>query len=293
MPRIAYVNGRYLPHRRARVHIEDRGYQFADGVYEVVPVFHSQLIDEELHLDRLERSLSELRIPMPLPRSVLKMISAEVMRRNHLSYGFLYMQVTRGVAARDHKFPRNVRPSLVMTIRQMKPQSAELLEKGVKIITVPDIRWQRRDIKSIALLPNCLAKQEAVEAGAAEAWMVDPDGTITEGSSTNAWIITPNNKLVTRKADHSILDGITRQSLLSAARAAGIDFEERPFTLEEAYQAREAFLTSSTNLVLPITRIDEKPVGNGHPGLLTMRLRQLYLEYVTSPQETPTIRGAA
>jgi len=281
MPRIAYVNGRYLPHRDAAVHIEDRGYQFADGVYEVVPVFHSRLIDEDPHLDRLERSLSELRIPMPMSRKALKMISAEVMRLNALTYGFLYMQVTRGVAPRDHKFPKNPTPALVMTVRQMKPHSAEQLAKGVKVVTTPDIRWERRDIKSVSLLPNCLAKQQAAEAGAAEAWMVETDGTVTEGSSTNAWIVTKEGRLVTRKADHSILNGITRISLIAAAEAAGVPFEERPFTVEEAYDAREAFITSSTNLVMPVTQIDDRPVGNGHPGMLTMNLRRLYLDYVT------------
>lgn len=280
MPRVAYVNGRYLPHRDAAVHIEDRGYQFADGVYEVVPVFHSRLVDEEPHLDRLERSLSELRIAMPMSRKALKMISAEVMRRNRLTYGFLYIQVTRGVAPRDHKFPKAATPALVMTVRQMKPQTSEQLEKGVKVITAPDIRWQRRDIKSVSLLPNCLAKQQASEAGAAEAWLVESDGTVTEGASTNAWIVTAEGKLVTRKADHAILGGITRLSLIAAAEAAGIEFEERPFTVEEAYQAREAFITSSTNLVMPVTRIDDRPVGNGHPGMLTMKLRQLYLDFV-------------
>lgn len=293
MPRIAYVNGRYLPHREAAVHIEDRGYQFADGVYEVVPVFHARLIDEEPHLDRLERSLAELRIPMPKPRAIMRMIGAEVMRRNHLTYGFIYTQVTRGVAPRDHKFPKAIRPSLVMTVRQMKPQTPEQLEKGAAVITVPDIRWQRRDIKSISLLPNCLAKQQAVEAGAAEAWQVDPDGTVTEGSSTNAWIITADNKLVTRKADHSILNGITRMSLIAAAQAAGLDFEERPFTVEEARQAREAFLTSSTNLVMPVVRIDDQAIGNGHPGMLTMKLRQLYLDYVTAAPAKASARASA
>ncbi|WP_366552564.1 D-amino-acid transaminase [Aquibaculum sediminis] len=286
MPRIAYVNGRFVPHRDAAVHIEDRGYQFADGVYEVVPVFYSQLIDEEAHLDRLERSLSELRIAMPKSRQVLKMISAEVMRRNQLTYGFLYMQVTRGVAPRDHKFPKAAKPALVMTVRQTKPHTPEQLEKGIKVITTPDIRWQRRDIKSISLLPNCLAKQEAVEAGAAEAWLVEGDGTVSEGSATNAWIVTADGKLVTRKADHLILSGITRHSLIEAAKAAGMEFEERPFTVEEAYAAREAFLTSSTNLVMPIVEIDGKPVGNGHPGMLTMRLRQLYIDYVTADPAT-------
>jgi len=277
MPRLAYVNGRFLPHRDARVHIEDRGYQFADGVYEVVPVAAGLQVDEELHLDRLERSLAELRIAMPMRRAALKLVAHELIRRNGLTYGFIYLQVTRGVAPRDHKFPKGVRPALVMTTRQLKPASEKALAEGVKVISVPDIRWQRRDIKSVSLLPNCLAKQAAAEAGASEAWMVEADGTVTEGSSTNAWIVTEAGKVVTRKADHQILNGITRQVLLRVLAEEGVALEERPFTLDEAYRAREAFLTSSSNFVMPVTRIDERPVGNGHPGILTGKLRQAYV----------------
>ena len=284
MPRTAYVNGRYLPHREAAVHIEDRGYQFADGVYEVVPVYRGGLVDEDLHLDRLERSLRELRIPMPMSRQALKLVSAVVMRRNGLTNGFVYMQVTRGVAPRDHKFPKQaVKPALVMTVRQTKPVAQEALEKGIKIVTTPDIRWQRRDIKSISLLPNCLAKQQAYEAGAYEAWLVEADGTVTEGSSTNAWIVTRDGKLVTRQASNAILNGITRLSLLKCAAAEGIEFEERPFTVEEALNAREAFITASSIYVLPVTEIDGRPVGNGHPGMLSQKLRQAYIEQVATP----------
>ena len=280
MPRIAYVNGRFLPHRYASVHIEDRGYQFADGVYEVVPVVRGTLVDEEPHLDRLERSLRELRIAMPMGRSAMRLLGAEVMRRNRLLHGFLYMQVTRGVAPRDHRFPKAAKPALVMTTRQARPQSQAVLDEGVGVITVPDIRWERCDIKSVSLLPNVLAKQSAVEAGAYEAWMVDREGRITEGSSTNAWIVTADNTLVTRNANHAILDGITRMTLLQVAQAEGIGLEERPFTLDEAKAAKEAFLTSSTNFVMPVTRIDERPVGNGHPGILTMRLREAYMSHI-------------
>lgn len=281
MPRTAYVNGRYLPHRQAAVHIEDRGYQFADGVYEVVPVFGGTLVDEELHLDRLERSLGELRIAMPMSRQAVRLVSAEVMRRNALTNGFVYMQVTRGVAPRDHKFPKKpVKPAVVMTVRQTKPLAPEVLEKGIKVVTLPDIRWQRRDIKSTSLLPNCLAKQQAHEAGAYEAWLVEPDGKVTEGTSTNAWIVTKDNKLVTRSASNSILNGITRISLLKVAAAEGVEFEERPFTVEEALEAREAFTTASSIYVLPVTEIDGKPVGNGHPGILTQKLRQAYIDRV-------------
>ncbi len=284
MPKQAYVNGRYLPHGEAAVHIEDRGYQFADGVYEVVPVASGALVDEDLHLDRLERSLGELHIDMPMSRTALKLVSDELMRRNRLSNGFLYMQVTRGVAPRDHKFPKAAKPALVMTTRQTKPHSPQMLAEGVTVITLPDIRWKRCDIKSVSLLPNVLAKQQAVDAGAYEAWMVDEEGKVTEGTSTNAWIVTKDDKLVTRHANNAILNGITRISLLRLAAEEGVEFQERPFSVEEALEAREAFITSSTNFVMPVTQIDGKPVGNGHPGLLTARLRAVYEGYATGPE---------
>ena len=286
MPRHAYVNGRYLPHAQAAVHIEDRGYQFADGVYEVVPVYKGILVDEGPHLDRLERSLGELRIPMPMSRAALKLVSRELMRRNDLSHGFLYMQITRGVAPRDHKFPERARPALVMTTRQTKPHGEKMLSEGLKVITVPDIRWQRCDIKSTSLLPNVLAKQQAAEAGAYEAWQVDAEGRITEGSSTNAWIVTAEGKVVTRDASHAILNGITRLALLELIRKAGYGLEERAFTLDEAKAAREAFLTSSTSFALPVTRIDDTPVGNGHPGILFAKLRAHYMDYMAGLGET-------
>lgn len=287
MPRQAYVNGRYVPHGAAAVHIEDRGYQFADGVYEVVPVARGRLIDEDPHLDRLERSLGELQIAMPMTRLALKLVSRQLMRRNRLTDGFLYMQVTRGVAPRDHKFPHAARPALVMTTRQITPPSGQAVAEGVGVITIPDLRWKRCDIKSVSLLPNVLGKQSAVAAGAYEAWMVDPEGRVTEGTSTNAWIVTQGNELVTREASTSILNGITRLRLLELLRQDGITFTERAFTVEEARHAREAFITSSTNFVLPVTRIDGEPVGNGHPGLLTGKLRDAYLDFVAGPEERP------
>ncbi len=277
MGRLAYVNGRYVPHRQAQVHVEDRGYQFADGVYEVVPIAQGHLVDEELHLDRLEYSLGELRIDMPMSRANLKLISREMIRRNRLTNGILYMQVTRGVAPRDHKFPKAARPALVMTAKQTKPASARQLAQGLAVVTRPDIRWKRPDIKSISLLPNCLAKQEAAEAGAAEAWLVDEEGRVTEGSSTNAWIVTKDKRVITREAARQILNGITRRVLLEVMREEGYAFEERPFTLEEARDASEAFLTSSSNFVMPVTRIDERSVGNGEPGALTLALRRAYI----------------
>jgi len=285
MPRQAYVNGRYLPHGQAAVHIEDRGFQFADGVYEVVPVRRGALIDEEPHLDRLERSLGELRIAMPMHRRAIKLISRELIRRNDLHDGFIYMQITRGVAPRDHGFPARATPTLVMTTRRTKPHREALLRNGVSVITAPDIRWRRCDIKSVALLPNVLVKQAAVEAGAYEAWQVDDEGRVTEGSSTNAWIVTSDGTAVTRNATQAILNGITRLSLLKLIRAAGYGFEERPFTVAEAKAAREAFLTSSTSFVMPVTRIDGAPVGDGRPGALTAALRQHYLDYMAGQSE--------
>jgi D-alanine transaminase len=292
MPRLAYVNGRYLPHRQGAVHIEDRGFQFADGVYEVVPVYQGVLIDEEPHLDRLERSLRELRIPMPAARATIKLIARELIRRNDLTTGLVYMQVTRGAARRDHSFPANVSPTLVMTTRQSKPHRAAMLSDGVSVITAPDIRWRRCDIKSVALLPNVLVKQKAAEAGAYEAWQVDEEGRVTEGSSTNAWIVTQDNTVVTRDASQAILNGITRLSLLKVIRAAGYHFAERPFTVTEAKAAREAFLTSSTSYVLPVTRIDGVPVGDGRPGALTMALRQHYMTYMAEHKMAQARLGA-
>jgi D-alanine transaminase len=280
MPRYAYVNGRFVHHDDAAVHIEDRGYQFADGVYEVIPVHDRRLIDEAPHLDRLEYSLNELQIGMPVSRRALEMLARELIRRNAVTYGFIYMQVTRGVAPRDHKFPKETpTPALTMTTRQLPKPSAEM-EEGYSVVSAPDMRWKRPDIKSVSLLPNILAKQKAAEAGCQEAWLVDENGKVTEGSATNAWIVTKDNKVVTRKADNSILSGITRLSLLKVMEREGYELEVRPFSLEEAHNAREAFLTSSTNFVTPITRIDGRAVGNGHPGILTMKLRQAYIEQV-------------
>jgi len=286
MPRQAYVNGRFLPHRDAAVHIEDRGYQFADGVYEVVPVFNGILVDENLHLDRLDRSLRELRIAMPMARAGLKLVSRELIRRNDLTHGFLYLQVTRGVAPRDHKFPMAATPALVMTTRQMKPHSEKILSEGVSVITVPDIRWGRCDIKSTSLLPNVLAKQQAAEAGAYEAWQVDSTGKVTEGSSTNAWIVTADGTVITRDVSTAILNGITRLSLLKLIRDEGYRFEERAFTVAEAKAAREAFITSSTSFVLPVTKIDDTVLGDYRPGPLCRTLRRQYVGYMESLGES-------
>lgn len=280
MSRVAYVNGRYVPHHDARVHVEDRGYQFADGVYEVVAVVDGRFVDLEPHLARLERSLAELKIAMPMSRRALKMVMTEVVRRNGVDNGIIYLQLTRGVAPRDHPFPANSRTQIVMTSRRAKPQPASFGEDGVKAITLPDIRWRRCDIKSVSLLPNVLAKQAAREVGAYEAWMVDADGMVTEGSSTNAWIVTRDGKLVTRNVSEAILNGITRLTVLRLAAEEGLEFVERAFSLAEAKTAREAFITSTSALVLPVTQIDDQVIGNGKPGSLTTKLRQAYFGYM-------------
>ena len=278
LSRIAYVNGRYVPHREASVHVEDRGYQFADGVYEVCEVRGGKLVDERRHMDRLERSLKELRIAMPMPRNALGMVLRETVSRNRVRDGIVYLQVTRGVARRDHAFPAaGTLPSIVVTAKNYDLEKNELAAAdGVPVISVPDNRWERVDIKSVGLLPNVLAKQAAREAGAKEAWFVDGKGFVTEGSSTNAWIVTRDGAVVTRQADLGILRGITRTVVLEVIAEHGLKLEERPFTMEEAYAAREAFITSATQFVTPVVRIDGRPVGNGAPGLIASALRRDY-----------------
>jgi len=287
MPRYAYVDGRYLPHGQAAVHIEDRGYQFADGVYEVIPVVAGRPVDEGPHLDRLERSLAELRIAMPVPRRALGLICREMLRRNGLRDGLVYLQVTRGVAPRNHSFPAQAQPTLVITTKRMNFAADRKFESGVSVITVPDRRWARRDIKTTNLLPNCLAKQQAAEAGAYEALQVDEEGCVTEGTSSNAWIVTADGKLVTRQLSNDILHGVTRRTILAIAMEENVTFEERPFTVAEALEAGEAFVTSATSFVTPVVRIDGNPVGEGKPGPLTRRLLAWYRDYIAGT------RGAA
>jgi len=281
MSRIAYVNGRYLPFHDAKVHVEDRGYQFADGVYEVCEVRSGRLIDERRHLERLKRSLGELQIRMPMSARALGVILHEVAARNRVGYGIVYLQITRGVARRDHAFPsRDVRPSLVVTARALnRSRNEALAEQGIAVITVPDNRWGRVDIKTTGLLSNVLARQAALERGARDAWFVDEDGTVTEASSANVWIVTPAGTLVTRHADHAILRGITRAVLFDAIKAQGLPVQERAFTVEEAYGAREAFITSASQIVLPVIRVDGRTIGNGKPGPVATALRRAYHLY--------------
>ncbi|HZO45177.1 MAG TPA: D-amino-acid transaminase [Xanthobacteraceae bacterium] len=284
MSRIAYVNGRYRPWRDATVHIEDRGYQLSDGVYEVCEVKDGRMVDEPRHMARLERSLGALRIAMPMSPAALGVIMRETIRRNRVQYGLVYLQITRGVARRDHAFPPpGTAPAIVVTARSLDGVGNQAMaEQGVAVVTVPDNRWGRVDIKSVALLPNVLAKQAAREQGAREAWFVGRDGNVTEGSSSNAWIVTADGKVVTRAADTSILRGITRDVLIGAISAQGLRFEERPFTVAEALAAREAFLTSATQIVMPIVRIDGEVVGGGKPGPVARALRQAFHEHAQS-----------
>jgi D-alanine transaminase len=275
MSRIAYVNGRYVAQRAAAVNVEDRGYQFSDGVYEVCEVRNGSIIDQRRHLARLKRSLAELGIAMPMSEAALAVVMRECMRRNRVRDGIIYLQITRGVARRDHAFPpAGTQPSVVVTARNLDLDANErTAAEGIAVVTVPDNRWERVDIKSISLLPNVLAKQMAREQGAKEAWFVDRDGHVTEGSSSNAWIVTKGGKVVTRPADNGILRGITRSVLIDVIKAQGLEFEERPFTVEEAYGAREAFLTSASQIVMPVVRIDGRPVANGAPGSVASALR--------------------
>jgi D-alanine transaminase len=280
MSRIAYVNGRYVPHGRAMVHIEDRGYQLGDGVYEVWAVIEGRISDAARHFDRLERSLGELSIASPMSRSALRIVLAETVRRNRVDYGLAYLQMTRGVARRDHAFPDPPPPpALVVTARSVDRAAAEArAERGVAVISVPETRWARCDIKTIGLLPNSLARQKAREAGAAEAWFIDDLGLVTEGAASNAWIVDENGALRTRDIQANILRGVTRLTLLDVARREGLTVDERPFTIAEAKRAREAFITGAGTLVLPVIAVDGTAVGDGAPGPVAKSLRRLYID---------------
>lgn len=282
MSRVAYVDGQYLPHRAAGVHIEDRGYQFADGVYEVLAVVGGRLVDAGPHLARLARSLGELRIAAPMSDAALTIVMREVVRRNGVRDGIVYLQVTRGAAPRDHAFPKSAKPVLVVTSRRKKPADPRLAGDGIGVITIPDIRWQRCDIKSVALVANVLGKERAKAAGAYEAWQVDRDGRVTEGTSTNAWIVTADGTAATRQADSAILNGVTRLAVFEIIRREGYRLVERPFTVAEAKAAREAFITSTTVELLPVVSIDGDQIGDGAPGPLSRRLREFYLAHTAA-----------
>ncbi|MCA3277668.1 MAG: D-amino-acid transaminase [Roseomonas sp.] len=282
MSRIAYVNGRYVPQPDAAVNIEDRGYQFGDGIYEVVHLYDGRFIDEDLHLARLERSLREIALPMPMPRASLRLVLREVARRNRVTEGLLYMQVTRGVARRDHAFPNKpVPPALVVTVKRIAPYPTNVDRWGASVITMPDLRWARCDIKTVNLLPNCLARQAAREKGAIEAVLFDEaTGMVTEGAATSFWIVDEAGTIRTRPLSDSILPGCTRAALMAELRDAGIAFEEREFSMEELRRAREAFITSATSFVKPITKIDGAPVGDGQVGPVVRKLFDIFARHV-------------
>ena len=278
MSRIAFVNGEYLPFEKSKVHIEDRGYQFADGVYEVFAVMNGMLADYEAHLNRLIRSLSEINIKIPLSKRALFIHISNIIKQNYVSNGLVYLQITRGVASRDFKFPKNIKSSLVIIAKNI-PINAyeESFKKGIKVSTTNDIRWKRVDIKSLNLLPPVLAKQAASDLGSQESWMVDQDGFITEGSSSNAWIYC-DNTLITRPATNSILSGITRQTLIRGLLKKKIKYKEKKFNLNDIKRASEAFITSATQHVMPVVKINNIKVGNGIPGPKANDFRSAYME---------------
>ena len=279
MSRIAYVNGTYQPHGGATVHIEDRGFQFADGVYEVWSVFDGRLADFQGHMTRLARSLTELRIPIPMTAQALERVLKETIRRNRVRNGIVYLQVTRGTSPRDHAFPSNTPPSVIVTSKTIDLSKGEALAaKGAAGVTMPDVRWGRCDIKTVGLLPNVLAKQAAREKGAYECLMFDEMGLVTEGSSTNAWIVDEDGKLRTRDTQANILRGITRTAILKLAEIEGIELDERPFSVDEAKRAKEVFVTAASSFVMPLVSLDGAKIGDGKPGPVATRLREVYLE---------------
>jgi D-alanine transaminase len=276
MSRIVYVNGSYVPENEGKVSIFDRGFLFADGIYEVTAVINGKLVDYEPHAERLERSLNEISMAWPCSKAELRQMHEELIKRNKLDEGIIYIQVTRGSADRDFKFPKEAKSTLIAFTQVQKLLENPNAPAGVKVVTIPDIRWARRDIKSVMLLAPVLGKQRAYEEGAFEGWMVE-DGKVTEGTSSNAYIV-KDGKVITRPLSNSILAGCTRRSLFRMAKEEGVVIEERLFTPEEAYAADEAFLTSASNFVLPIVEIDGKRVGGGQPGPVVRKLREIYLD---------------
>jgi D-alanine transaminase len=276
---IAYVNGAFVPLADAKVSILDRGFLFADGIYEVSAVLDGRLVDNASHLARLQRSVGEIALPLPESLERLTEIQRELIARNQLANGLVYLEVTRGAdAGRDFVFPKGVKPTLVMFTSVKDIINSATAKTGIRVITVPDLRWARRDIKSVALLAQVLAKQAAAEAGAGEAWMVE-DGKVTEGGSSSAFILTQDDVLVTRQNSTTILPGCTRKAVVALAEERQLRVEERAFTVDEALAAKEAFITSASLFVQPVVSIDGKQVANGKPGPVTTRLREIYVEF--------------
>ena len=284
MSRIVYVNGEYLPEEAAKISVFDRGFLFADAVYEVTSVLDGRLVDNAGHLARLRRSLEALRIPMPLAEGEIEAVQRSLIERNRLGNGIVYLQVTRGAADRDFPYPREATPSLVMFTQARPLIDVPAARDGIKVISVPDIRWARRDIKTVGLLAQVMAKQKALDAGVHDAWLVQ-DGKVTEGSSNNAYIVNAAGRIVTRRLGNEILHGVTRATVLELSRQAQVEVQERAFTLEEAYAAREAFVTSASIFVLPVVEIDGRRIGDGAPGPIARRLRTLYIEAARAGRE--------
>jgi len=280
MARFAYVNASYVRHEEAGVHIEDRGFQFADSVYEVIYLYKGRMIDADAHLNRLEYSLGELGMDMPKSKAALMVNIKELVRRNTLKTGLVYMQVSRGRAERDFPIPTNAVPSIVITTRRLPPFNPQTDLKGIRVKSTPDLRWKRCDIKTTALLAASLAKQEALDNGYADAWLVDEKGDVTEGTSNNAWILRTDGKLQTRKPTHKILNGITRQCIIRLAAQKGIEIIEEPFSLEEAYSAQEAFITSASTCVKPVVQIDDHIIGTGETGSLCRDIANIYTAFL-------------
>jgi D-alanine transaminase len=279
LDQIAYVNGSFVPLTEAKVSILDRGFLFADGIYEVSAVLDGKLVDNASHLARLQRSVGEIKLALPETLARIEEIQHELITRNQLESGLVYIEVTRGAAAgRDFAFPQGVKPTLVMFTSVKDIVNASSAKTGIGVITVPDIRWERRDIKSVALLAQVLAKQAAAEAGAGEAWMIE-DGKVTEGGSSSAFILTQDDVLVTRQNSSAILPGCTRKAVVALAEERQLRVEERPFTIAEALAAKEAFITSASSFVQPVVSIDGKPVANGKPGPMARRLREIYIDF--------------
>lgn len=277
MSRIAYVNGTFGPLEDAKVSILDRGFLFGDGIYEVTAVLDGKLVDFEGHVARLWRSLREIELASPVDEPALRELHHEMIRRNNLSEGMIYLEITRGAAERDFTFPKDAKPTLVMFTMEKNIQGDAKATTGIKVLSVPDLRWERRDIKSVAMLAQVLAKEAAAKAGCGEAWMIQ-DGFVTEGGSSTAFIVNKDGNIITRPLSNAILPGVTRKAVLALAHERDLMIEERPFTIEEAYDAAEAFVTSASSFVMPVVEIDGKRIGGGQPGPMARRLRELYLE---------------
>lgn len=282
MARVAYINGRYSPHNQATIHIEDRGLQFADSVYEVVYVYKGQLIDAIPHLDRLSYSLGELEIPLPMKQRPLLLVIEEMIRRNQLSTGLIYIQVTRGTAPRDFPYPRQAKPNIMMTARAMTPFDPTQSLKGIRVMSLPDIRWLRRDIKTTALLAASMSKEKALSAGFDDAWLLDSNNLITEGTSNNAWIINQDGSLQTRPPSYDILNGITRRSIMALAQKKNIPVIEKAFSLEEAYAAQAAFISSASACIKPIVQINDQKIADGQVPPIAQEIANLYHQFLES-----------